>query len=258
MCSRMINSPMKSKVQGRGLERWTFDFRLRTRFRHAIKWGYSLRWRALPPDYNRTYWLKSNGFEITVLPSVFHPKWHFTSEFFAETCVSLIPRHGDCSVLEIGTGTGLIALSAARRAKRVVAVDINPAAVKCARINATNNGMASKIEVYEGDMFGPVTDRKFDLILCNPPYFRGTPRSEADLAYLAGPNLEWISRMASEAHNYLSDGGSLACVFGDAANVPALVALIEKKGWTGRIIAKRATPLEELTVWQFKEGEGIG
>src|SRR5437867_11791880 len=85
--------------------------------RRAAKWGYILRWRALPPDYNRSYRLISNGFEITVLPSVFHPKWHFTSEFLAETCTALIPGHGDCSVLEVGTGTGLVALSAARRAK---------------------------------------------------------------------------------------------------------------------------------------------
>src|SRR2546427_12410993 len=114
---------------------------LRKALRRAARWGYSLRWKALPPDHNRLYRITSNGFEIIVLPSVFHPKWHFTSEFFAEACAALIPGHGDCSVLEVGTGTGLVALSAARRAKRVVAVDINPAAVKCAKINAANNQM---------------------------------------------------------------------------------------------------------------------
>src|ERR1043165_2701193 len=70
----------------------TLDFGLwtRTRIRRAARRGYSLRWRALPPDYNRTYRLTSNGFEITVLPSVFHPKWHFISEFLGETCSLLI------------------------------------------------------------------------------------------------------------------------------------------------------------------------
>src|SRR5437868_14810454 len=112
---------LKSKVQSRNSLTWdvgpsTLDTRnghgqptWHKALRRAAKWGYILRWRALPPDYNRSYSLTSNGFEIIVLPSVFHPKWHFTSEFLAETCAALIPGHGDCSVLEVGTGTGLVA-----------------------------------------------------------------------------------------------------------------------------------------------------
>lgn len=261
MTSRLAHSNRQAQLKTKIQNPWALDFGLSTRLRRAARRIYSLRWKVAPPNYNRTYSIRSNGFNITVLPSVFHPRWHFTSEFFAEVCATLIPRHGDCNALDIGTGTGLVALSAARRADRVVAVDINPAAAKCARINAANNGMANKIEVYEGDMFGPAMGRKFDIILCNPPYFRGNVRSEADLAYMAGPNLEWLSRLASEAHDYLSKGGSLACVFGDAANVPSLVALITEKGWTGRVVARRKSLLEELTVWKFEsnrdQGSGI-
>src|SRR5437868_11939339 len=219
--------------------------------RRAARRGLNARWRALPPDYNRSYRLRCNGLDITVLPSVFHPRWHFTSVFLAEQTAQLVPGPS-AQVLEIGTGTGLVALSAARRAARVVAVDVNPAAARCAKLNAVANGLAGKIEVYEGDMFGPVAGRKFDLIVCNPPYFRGRPSTEAQLAYLAGPNLEWISRLAHEAHAHMAPGGSLACVFGGAADVPALVARIEAQGWTGYIAAQRSTIFEEMYIWQFK------
>jgi HemK-related putative methylase len=211
-----------------------------------------VRWRAFPPDYNRAYRLRSNGLEIIVLPSVFHPRWHFTSAFFAEECASLVP-FPDATVLEVGTGTGLVALSAARLAARVVATDVNPAAARCAKLNAVANGLAGKVEIYEGDMFAPVAGRKFDLILCNPPYFRGEPRTDAQLAYMGGPNLEWITRFAREAHTHLAPGGSLACVFGSAADVPTLVSLIEAQGWQGRTVANRLTLFEYLFIWRFEE-----
>jgi methylase of polypeptide subunit release factors len=134
----------------------------------------------------------------------------------------------------------------------VVAVDINPAAARCAKLNAVANGLAGKVEVYEGDMFGPVAGRKFDLILCNPPYFRGEPGDDAQMAYMGGPNLEWISRFAREAHAHVAPGGSMACVFGSAADVPVLVSRIEAQGWTGYIAATRSTLFEDLSVWQFK------
>jgi release factor glutamine methyltransferase len=216
----------------------------------ALKWGHSLRWRAMPPDYSRTYRLRAAGFDITVLPTVFHPKWHFTSIFFAESCVNMVVRGS--RVLEIGTGTGLVALAAARKAGRVVATDINPAAVECARLNARQNGMAARVDVREGDMFEPVVGERFDVILCNPPYFRGTPRSDVEYAYKAGENLEWISRLAREACGHLEPAGCLACVFGDAADVPTLVSLIEQEGWRGRVVSRRDILLEELTVWQFR------
>ena len=73
------------------------------------------------------------------------------------------------------------------------------------------------------------------------------------MAYMAGDNLEWISRFAAQAHDHITRGGCLACVFGDAANVPSLVALIEEQGWAGSIVARRDLLLEELTVYRFQE-----
>lgn len=218
--------------------------------RRAARWCHTLRWKALPPDYNRTYRLHANGFELAVLPSVFHPKWHFTSTYFAETCHLAIPS--GAHVVEIGTGTGVVALSAGHHARSVVAVDINPAAAQCARLNVLSNGMAGKVEVYEGDMFAPLGGGRFDVILCNPPYFRGAARSDVDQAYMAGAELEWIARLGMEAHEHINPGGALACVFGDAADVPALVALIEAQGWSGEVVDRRNLVLEELSVWRFK------
>jgi SAM-dependent methyltransferase len=73
------------------------------------------------------------------------------------------------SALDLCTGSGIHALLAARHAQRVVAVDINPRAVRCARFNAHALG-AVNVEVIEGDLFEPVRGERFDLITANPPF----------------------------------------------------------------------------------------
>ena len=217
----------------------------------ALKLGNDLRWRVRPPDYDRTHTINVNGFDIAVLPSVFHPRWHLTTPFLAAQCPSLVPS-GGAAVLEVGAGTGVVAMSAARVAARVVATDLNPVSVACARMNVLNNGLAGRIEVYVGDMFEPVAGERFDLILCNPPYFRGTPRTDAELAYKAGESFEWIARFAREAPDFLAEGGSLACVLGEAAELRTILSIFTGAGWSGRLAAQKNVLAEPLYIWQFR------
>ena len=73
------------------------------------------------------------------------------------------------SALDVGTGSGQLALLLHRHAGRVVGVDINPRALRFAAFNAALNGMR-RLELLEGDLFTPVGGERFDLIVCNPPY----------------------------------------------------------------------------------------
>ena len=94
------------------------------------------------------------------------------------------------SALDMGTGSGVGAIFAARRGYRVVAVDINPQAVRCARINTLLNRLEERIEVRRGDLFEPVRGERFDLVLFNPPFFVGEPRSDLDRAWRGREVLE--------------------------------------------------------------------
>ena len=83
-----------------------------------------------------------------------------------------------CSVLDIGTGTGLIALMAAQRgAGRVTAVEINSDAAEQASINVANSPWADRIEVVCSDIALFNASSGYDRIVCNPPYFRDSLRS---------------------------------------------------------------------------------
>src|SRR5205823_1604642 len=97
---------------------------------------------------------------------------------------------GPGRALDMGTGSGIGAVFAARAGYRVVGVDLNPEAVRCARINALMNRLEDRLEAREGDLFAPVAGERFDLILFNPPFFRGEPRDALDMAWRSVDVLE--------------------------------------------------------------------
>ncbi len=109
------------------------------------------------------------------------------------------------SFLEIGTGTGLIALHAARDV-RTVATDISPFAVSLARANAQRNGLS--LQLVQADLFRGLHG-SFDVIAFNPPYLPLRPRGEwLDHAWSGGVGGdEVVLRFLRDAHRYLTEGG---------------------------------------------------
>jgi methylase of polypeptide subunit release factors len=87
----------------------------------------------------------------------------------ARTLAGLVVRRRVRSALDLGTGCGVLALTLARHAERVVGTDVNPRAVRFARLSAQRNGIGN-VEWREGDWYAPVRGERFDLIACNPPY----------------------------------------------------------------------------------------
>jgi release factor glutamine methyltransferase len=158
-----------------------------------------------------------NGAPFVVTPSVFNPKVPRTGEFLASLLdANLIKR--DWEVLDMGAGSGVCAIVAAKFARRVVAVDINPAAVRCTRVNALLNGVENAVDARQGDLFAAVPHERFELILFNPPFIRGAPRDDRDRAWRSSDIAE---RFAAGLRGSLKPGGValvLLSNFGDAGH----------------------------------------
>jgi release factor glutamine methyltransferase len=80
-----------------------------------------------------------------------------------------LPLQDGDVVLDLGAGSGLIGILAARRGHRVVATDVVSACSECTRANALLNGVADRLEIRTGDLFAVVNGEAFDLIASNPP-----------------------------------------------------------------------------------------
>jgi release factor glutamine methyltransferase len=188
-----------------------------------------------------------HGMPFVVTPSVFNPKVPRTGEFLASQIDSrLVPR--DCEVLDMGTGSGICAVFAARHARRVVAVDINAAAVRCAGINALLNGVEHKIDLRHGDLFAPVPDERFDLILFNPPFVQGPPRDDRDRAWRSNDVAE---RFAAGLAAHLKPAGSalvLLSTFGDGY---VFLEEFRKHDFEVSVLAERRFVNERLTIFRL-------
>jgi HemK-related putative methylase len=182
-----------------------------------------------------------------VTPSVFNPKVPRTGEFFASQIDSRLVQR-DWDVLDMGTGSGVCAVFAAKHARRVVAVDINAAAVRCAGINALLNHLEHKIDVRHGDLFAPVSEERFDLILFNPPFVQGAPQDDRDRAWRSN---DVAQRFAAGLGAHLKSGGValvLLSTFGDGR---VFLEEFRKQNFEISVVAERRFVNETLTLFRL-------
>jgi release factor glutamine methyltransferase len=157
-------------------------------------------------------------------------------------CRHLEFRPGE-RVLEVGTGIGLAAVLAARAGCRVVATDVVPAAVLCARENAVLNGVAGRMEVRLGDCYAPVAGMTFDLICSSPPQMPTPPGRERDDPAAAADNggldgWELLDRLIEGAPRHLAPGGRLCFTLFAFLGVKGALARLEAAGLHPSVLAK--------------------
>ncbi len=152
-------------------------------------------------------------------------------------------RRGD-RVLEVGTGTGVIALTAAEKAEYVLGVDVNPDAVELAGKNAESNGIAN-VEFMVSDLFENV-DGVFDLIVFNPPYL---PVEGEDGAWSGGgTGREVIDRFLAGAAEHLKPGGRMRLLISSFNDVGLVVEKMGRLGFTVEVAAEEKLFFETLCV----------
>ncbi len=192
------------------------------------------------------------GFRLIVRPTVFHPRYFLTSEFLAAFIGGL-----DLSgrrTLDVGTGTGILALAAARAgAANVIALDINPHAARTAADNAQTNGLGDRVTALCSNLLSALAPRPlFDVILSNPPYFPGEPRDLADRAWHAGLDYRHVASLFDEARDRLAPGGRIYLVLSSLSDLDYLGALIGRAGFHARLVAKRWILIEYLFIYELQ------
>ena len=123
----------------------------------------------------------------------------------ARTCDLLTPRPRAASAVDVGTGSGIHALLAARHSNRVVAIDVNPRALAYTELNAALNDL-DNLECRAGSFFGPVAGERFDLIVCNAP-FVVSPESRWAYRDSGFRGDDVTAHVVSGAAEHLAEGG---------------------------------------------------
>ena len=153
------------------------------------------------------------------------------------------------SVLDMGTGTGILGILAAEQASDVVALDINPYAVRCAKRNAHQNA-SKNISFIQGDLFSPLNKAaKFDLIFFNAPYLPSEQiedESWLGRAWAGGATgREVIDRFISAAPKHLHDKGEILMMQSNLANLEQTIDKFCTLGMHTEIVKQMHLPFFE-------------
>lgn len=192
---------------------------------------------------DRTY--VYDGLSLNVPKGVFHPGLFFSTTFLAEQLYKQSLK--DLTFLELGCGSGLLSLLAARHGANVTAVDINPLAVSAARNNALANNLV--IETIESDLFSALNKRVFYYIVINPPYYKKNPKDNELAAWFAGAEYQYFENLFSQLAMHINTQTKVLMVASEDVDIQMVGAIAGKNGFVLNIGAEKTIMLEKNYIY---------
>ena len=178
----------------------------------------------------KPYSKKLAGFEYAVLPKVY--KGSTDTELFCE----MIPIKKGQDVWDIGTGTGLIALTAKKKGARyVLATDLNPDAVTNAKTNSVQSGL--NIDVRKADVFGSI-NKRVDVITFNPPFTDWQAKQSHEISFWDKDN-KTVRRFFTGLRGHLKPAGHAFIAWSSFGDVRRLKRIAREYNFLLKEIGKR-------------------
>jgi release factor glutamine methyltransferase len=195
---------------------------------------------------------------LVTLPGVFRP---ISDTWLLADALDREPLRPGARVLDLCSGSGALAIRAARSGHHTTAVDVSHRAVWTIRLNAALNRV--RVRALRGDLFDAVADEQFDAIVSNPPY---VPAPTDDLPD-RGPERAWdagrdgralLDRICDRARDHLRPGGALLVVHSSLLGIEPTVEALRARGLEVDIAARDRGPLGPLMAGRRAHLEAAG
>jgi len=166
--------------------------------------------------------------QLRVPPAVFHPGVFFSTPLFLGFLQKIDFQNK--KTLDVGTGSGVLALFAAQNGALAFALDINPAAVETARQNAAANAL--QLTLWQSDLFDHVPAMQFDYFLINPPYFPQAPKTDSDYAFFAGAALGYFEKLFRQLPGFLHPESRVWMVLSEDCDLEKIQEIATRGGFS--------------------------
>ena len=188
--------------------------------RHLVKplAGYYLR-------KERAY--RSEGLRLRIPPGVFHPGFFFSTRLLVARLKQL--DLSGKSLLELGAGSGMISLVAARAGAIVTASDISGTAVEAIRANAHQNNI--ELTVIESDLFSDIPPQHFDYLIINPPYYPRDPVSEDQHAWYCGSDFQYFRRLFRQIRPFVNQHSTILMILSEDCDIERIHSIAKKHNY---------------------------
>lgn len=211
--------------------------------------------KLLSPVLRKVAWiytLKERQFSyrditIVVIPGVFHPGLFFSSKLLLDF-VDTLDLNGK-SFLELGAGSGIISLLAAKKNAIVYASELSTSAIENIRINSISNKL--EINIIKSDLFEEIPQQVFDYIVINPPYFNNAPKTEAEYAWNCGSNFEYFHSLFNSLSNYVNSDSSVFMILSEACKLDNIKSIGIEHGFEWELILQKRIWSEKNYIYRI-------
>lgn len=162
-----------------------------------------------------------NNISVKVLPGVFHPGLFISTKMLLNFVDTLNLKSKN--FLELGAGTGIISILAAKKGATVYASDISSKAVENVKLNAAKNNV--QINIFTSDLFKNIPDMQFDYIIINPPYYSKDPREEEEYAWFCGSNFEYFKSLFNSLSNYIGKDSKVFMILSEVCDIQKIKSI---------------------------------
>jgi len=192
------------------------------------------------------------GFELTIRPTVFHPKYFFSSGFLFDFVSTL--KLANKEFLEIGSGSGLIGLLAYQKKAIVTICDINDSAIECIKENFARNfgAQLTQVTVVKSDLFDSLPTSKFDFVVINPPYFFDEVRTDDQLSWNCGKNGEYFVKLFSGLKNFIHAETEVYMVLADNCEIDRIKNIAKSNQFLFELIVQKKIKWETNFIFKIK------
>jgi release factor glutamine methyltransferase len=182
------------------------------------------------------------GVTVKVFPGVFHPglfsSTHFLIDFLSREDLRTK------TLLELGCGSGLISVWAARQGAQVTASDLSTKAISNTVLNAKFN--SASIRIVRSDLFDNLGKERFDWIVINPPYYARAVRDERDLAWHCGENMEYFQKLFTSMADHIHEDSQVIMILTkEGCDVSGIIRIAEKHSFYLHLLKERNALLDE-------------
>lgn len=184
------------------------------------------------------------GVEFKIQPGVFHPGLFRSTVLLLEYLSTQTLMKS--TFLELGSGSGVISVVAAKAGAEVTAIDLSELAVNNTTCNALINGV--NVRVVLSDLFDHLEKKVFDWIVINPPYYPHAPKKVEDLAWYCGKDFEYFRKLFNTMEDYMYSNSHVIMVFTLSKELELILQLGRDKGFGFELLQKKRSFLDGYDV----------
>jgi release factor glutamine methyltransferase len=190
-----------------------------------------------------------NNIIVKVLPGVFHPGLFFSSKMLLNFVDTL--KLESKTFLELGAGTGIISILAAKKGAAVYASDISGKAVENVKLNAVKNNV--QINIFMSDLFKNIPDIQFDYIIINPPYYSREPREDEEYAWFCGSNFEYFKSLFNSLSDYIGNDSKVFMILSEVCDIQKIKSIGMENEFAWELKMKKQFWGEKNYIFEIKK-----